>query len=127
MGGPGGGFLCLEEQRALLRALVATWGWQAWWVSQPRTAQGVKRSLRSEGTHRSRWSGAHPTALLFPVTPRDRHVPICMIGMGLIMGKEDAKTAVALLYALEAAGLAGGFRDSAIVSFSLPKNMLLGT
>lgn len=37
--------------------------------------------------------------------------------MGPIMGKEDAKTAVTLLYELEAAGLVGGFRDSAIVSF----------
>jgi len=43
-----------------------------------------------------------------------------MIGMGPIMGKEDAKTADALLYVFKAAGLAGGFRDSATVSFSLP-------
>lgn len=59
--------------------------------------------------------GVHPTALLFRVTPTARHVPICMISMGPITGKEDAKTAVALLYAPEASRIAGGFRDSAIV------------
>lgn len=88
-------------------------------VSQLPSSQGV------QGGYPPYLVGVSPpncTAL-----PCDPNMPVRTTHMGPIIQKEDAKSALALLNALEAVGLAGGFRDSAIVAFSLPKKILFGT